>query len=267
MSTLSVAATAQPTNSPPRVKVDVTDTGTPEIFLVTVVRTDTAGRTTVVRTYDGNPLQLVTSGSTRVATIYDTEMPFGQDFTYSTLEQPANKSGVVSVTSTTPWLVHVGIPSRSVPVDLRPDTWQASERSAARGVFRPLGRANAVVSTDGQRKSRAASLTVRTETPAAGTAMELLIDDAGVLLLQVPPSLGYQMPTSYIAVGDVQEKRPSDIGAHTLRDWELPYVTVDRPAGGAQAQWTWADVIATYPTWQALIDAKATWADVLIPPS
>lgn len=268
MSTLSVVATAQSSNVPPRVKVDVTDTGSsPAITQVTVTRTDAAGNTSVVRTNDGNPLVLTTSGSNRVGTVFDYEMPYGVGVTYSTSEQPANKSSAVTVVTDSAWLVHPGVPARSMPVDFRINSFDDEDFDVNVGVFRPMGRANAVVVTDGRRQSGSSSFTVGTETLAELANLRALVADAGVLQLNVPSSLNLGIDTSYVFVMGVTVKRRSSIGTAPQRDVVMPYVTVDAPVGGSQAQYTWADVVAKYATWQDLINANATWAAVQTPTS
>jgi hypothetical protein len=42
-------------------------------------------------------------------------------------------------------------------------------------------------------------------------------------------------------------------------------VQVAMPTGGVPTSWTWADVMARYPTWQDLMDDNRTWADVMDP--
>lgn len=263
MTTLSLVATAQPANLPPRVKVDVTDTGTPAINSVTVTRTDAAGNTSVVRTPDGGPLQLTTSGSNRVGTVYDYEMPYGVGVTYSTSEQPANVSGSVSVTSASVWLVHPGVPDRSMPILVQ--SVSATTRGVNRGVFYPMGRANAVVVTDGRRQLVAGSVNLLTQTDEERRALVDLLADAAVLQLNVPASKAFGIDTAYLSVGEVTEARPSRMLQQPDRVWELPFVTVDAPVGGSQAQYTWADVVARYATWQDVINANATWAAVQTP--
>lgn len=267
MATISLVATAQSSNVPPRVKVDVTDSGTPAITQVTVTRTDAAGNTSVVRTNDGNPLILTTSGSTRIGTVFDYEMPYGIGVTYSTSEQPANKSAPVTVTSDTPWLVHPGIPARSMPVDFRVGSFESADFAVNAGVFHPMGRANAVVVTDGRRQSGASSFTVGTETLSELATLRALIADAGVMQLNVSPALGLGIDTGYIFVMGVNVKRRSNIGTAPQRDVEMPFVTVDAPVGGSQAQYAWSDVTARFATWQELIAANATWAAVQAPTS
>lgn len=268
MTTLSVTAAVQPTNLPPRVLVTVTDTGSsPAITSAVVTRTDNSGRTSIVRTPDGGPLQLAVSGSNRVGTVYDYEAPYGVPVTYSTSEQPANTSGAVTLSVADAWLIHVGVPDRSLPLDLRVGSFAEESRASNAGVFYPMGRRNAVVVSDGQRKGRQSSLVVAAETLAEFDAFDSLVDDAGVLLLNVPASLGLGISTAYVFIQDVRYKRLTDIGSIPNRDIEMPYVVVDAPVGGSQAQYTWADVIAKYPAWQAVKDANTTWAAVQAPTS
>jgi hypothetical protein len=73
MATIALVATPQPDNIPPRVRLDVTATGTPTVTAVTVTRLDPDGRWRRVRTADDGP-QPLTSGT---ATLYDPEAPAG----------------------------------------------------------------------------------------------------------------------------------------------------------------------------------------------
>jgi hypothetical protein len=268
MAVLSVTATPEPLNSPPRVRIDVTDVGNaPAITSVTVTRSEVAsGRVITVRSNDGNPLPLSeVSASSRLGVIYDYEAPFGAEFVYSTLQQPDEVSATVVSDSEVPWLIHPGAPLLSQPTALRVGSFATRRRAVRSGVFYPLGRDTAVVVTDGRRKAPESSLIVHTETPAGLEAIVDLIDDAGVLLMNVPQHLGLHVATCYIAVGDVDENRLSDIGEDPKRDFVMPYVQVAMPTGGVPTSWTWADVMARYPTWQDLMDDNRTWADVMDP--
>jgi hypothetical protein len=97
MSTVTVVATVEASNVPPRVRLDVTDTGTPNLFATTVTRLNPDGSTSPVRTPDGNPLTLVTSGTDRVGTVYDYEADYGAPVSYSTAESPTVVSSPVTV--------------------------------------------------------------------------------------------------------------------------------------------------------------------------
>lgn len=263
MSTIAVAVTAQPANVPPRVKVDITDSGTPAITSVNVVRKDAAGNTTPVRTPDGGPLQLVTSGSTRVGTVFDYEAFYGVAYTYSTVEYPAGVSSSVTLAVADPWLVHLGIPGRSMQVLIQ--SMSDRTRAVQRGVFQPMGRADSIVITDGRRKNPEGSLQLLTRTDAERVALDTLLSDAGTLLLNLPASKNWGQSSAYVSIGDVTEQRPGRVLSVPDRIWELPYTPVSRPVGGQQATYTYADVQAKYATYQALLDANVTYAAVLSP--
>lgn len=265
MTTITMATTVQASNVPPRVKVDITDSGTPNITSVTVTRLDPSGQTATVRTPDGNPLVLTTSGTTRIGTVYDYEMPLGSAVTYSTVERPTVTS-TVTIDSPVVWLVHPGVPALSMPVDFRIDSFQAEQFAVKSGIFYPMGRRNAVVVTDGRRRGAIGSFTVGTETLAELGQLQALIDDAGVLLLNVPTPFGLGIDSQYVSIQDVTIRRRSNIGSDPQRDVEMPYVVVDSPAGGSQAQWAWTPgVTGQYATWTALMAGEPTWADVLAP--
>jgi hypothetical protein len=266
MATLSVTAVPEPDAQPPQVRIEVVDAGnSPAITSVTVTRT-IGGETVAVRSNDGNPLQLEPSGTdTRFGVISDPELFFGEEAVYSTLQQPSSTSDPVTVNSDQVWLTHPGLPILSRPVNLRAGSFRSRKRPAKTGVFYPQNRNTAIVVTDGRRKKPESSFIVSTETAQEFEQIEDLIDDAGILLLNVPPQLGLLIKSAYIAVLDVDEDRRSDIGEDPQRDWVMPYVEVARPVGGTPTSWTWADVMATYPTWQDVIDANRTWADLLEP--
>lgn len=262
MANPTLVATVQASNVPPRVKIDVTDTGTPTVTSVTVTRLDPSGFTSTVRTPDGNPLVLTTSGSNRIGTVYDYEMPLGSPVTYSLVQNTAS-TATVTVTSSLIWLVHPGVPALSMPITVA--SLGSRVRRVKQGVFFPMGRANPVVVTDGSRKGVAGSLDIQTFTLAELGALEALTADGGVLLLNIPAGLNWGIPTSYIAIGDMEEARLVDYGPEPRRYVTLPFQVVDSPIGGSQAQWTWANVTAQYATWSALMAGEPTWADVLAP--
>jgi len=264
MATISVSAAAQPEHVPPRVQVNVTDSGNPAISSVTVVRLNLAtGAMATVRTADGNPLPLSASGSTRTAILYDHEAPFGVPVTYYTLEQPGNTSAQLTLAVPRVWLVPPGVPGKGVAVTVA--TWGERTRQATRGVFYPMGRTSPVVITDGARKSAAGSLQVVTLTDADRRAMNALLDDSSVVLLNVPAANPWGVDTCYVSFGDSVETRVSRIAAEPGRMWTLPYVVVDSPIGGAQSQWTWQNVIDTYATWNDVMAANSTWAQLQTP--
>lgn len=261
MSVITVVPTVEAGNNPPRVRLDVTDTGTPAIFSVNVTRLNPDGRTVPVRTGDGQPLTLATSGSDRVGILYDYEMPYGLEVGYGI------EGGSTTVAVTVPvdgvWLVHPGVPALSVPVELRAGSLDEEGLSIGQGVFWPMGRSTPIVVTEGTRRGAQSSMIVAAETSSEVARLRSLLSDGGPLLLNVPPSLGFDWDTSYIAVSDVTISRlPNTPGNYQQRDVEMPFVVVDRPAGGSQAQRsytdlfeyaTYSDLLVKYPTYLALL--------------
>ena len=257
--TVTVTPTVELGNTPPRVRLNITasagETST------TVTRLDPDGDTVPVRTEDGGPLPI----SAGVGLLYDYEMPYGLSVTYSSLESPGTVSAQVTAAESQIWLVHVGVPALSVPVELNADSFAEEEWGAEQGVYWPLGGEFPIVHTDGQRKAPASSVVVRTHTLDELEAVRTLLSDMGTLLLNVPVSLGLGVDACYVAVGPVRNRRLVNIGGDPNRVIPLPYQVVDRPVGGSQAQRTLVDLLA-YPTLGSLQAQYPTLLDLLAGP-
>jgi hypothetical protein len=263
VSTVTVVPTLEPGHTPPRVRLDVTDSGTPALFGASVVRLDPDGRKTAVRTIDGGPLTLTTVGSDRVGTVYDYEPQYGATVSYSTLESPGLVTSPVILDVPDVWLVHVGIPALSMPIVVAGITGR--HRPVDRGVFRPKGRKFPIVQSDGQRKAPSYTLTVRTTTDEQRRALDTLIDDSSVLLLNVPVAKGWGIGAEYVSIGDSDEDRLWQFAREQRRVWPLPMDVVDRPAGGVRPERTLADLVA-FADLQAIADAYDSLFDVAAGP-
>lgn len=247
--TTSITATAEPSATPPRVRLDVTTSQTS----LTLYRVAQDGARTAVRSYDGGPFP-VTAG-TLVA--YDPEAPAGLPVTYTASGTGVTDSAAVTVTGDRVWLTHPGVPSRSQPVivaELSPREYDANQ-----SVRYPLGRRFPIVASDGQRKAATYDLTIRTETLDDMGAVELLLDDLCPLLLNVPADMEWGQVAEYVAVGRVTAGRIVDWGPHPMREWTLPCSVVARPPGGSQVDNTYAKSLALYPTYGARYAAHATY--------
>jgi hypothetical protein len=143
--------------------------------------------------------------------IYDPELPFGEVATYSTLQQPASVSDPVTVDSDSAVAGHPGLPILSRPIVLRAGSFGRGSGRLSPGCStrrtghrdrrhrRPAEEAGVVVHRlHGDREEF--------------EQIEALIDDAGILLLNVPKHLGLLIPSAYINVLDIDEDRRSDIG-------------------------------------------------------
>lgn len=256
--TVTVTATPQPSNIPPRIQLAVS--GTTEKS-TTVTRLNADGSQVPVRTSDGGPLVL--SGST---TLFDYEAPFGQAVSYSSLESPSSVSTQVSLGVSQVWLIHPGVPSVSMPVqNFRPGTWSKWAAAVKQGVFYPMGRTNPVVISDGSRKGVTSSMTVLTRSNDERDWLNALISDAGTLLLNIPTGLGYAVQTSYVALGDADYSPVTDKLFETWVDVTLPFFVVDRPAGGSQALRSYTDLLS-FASYQALQAAYTDYTALLAGP-
>lgn len=263
MATITVVPTVEAGNSPPRVKLDVTDTGTPALFAATVTRMNPDGSTSVVRTATGGPVVLSTSGSNRVGQVYDYAMPYGAAVSYSTVESPGTVSAGVTVAASRAWLVHPSVPSISRPITIADVS--ARQRRVMRGVYYPMGRRNPVVQTDGARKAAEYTLSLYVGTAQERDDLESLIDDASVLLLNVPADLGWGIGAEYVSVGDTSEERVGRFLGESSRVFRLPLTVVDSPVGGTTAERTYADLL-TFSSYAELNAAYATYAALLAGP-
>ena len=263
MSTVTVVPTVDSASAPQRVQLAVTDSGTPALFATTVTRLDPDGVWRNVRTTDGNPLTLTTSGSNRVGTLSDYEAPYGTPVKFSTIESPATQSSPVTVNETRVWLIDPGVPALSVPISVA--SFGTVTRPVQRGVFHPMGRGYAVVQTDGRRDAPESVVEVRTDTLPELAALRALLSGAGALLLNVPASLNWGVDTCYVSIGDVEEARLVDYAAEPKRYVSLPYVVVDMPIGGSQSSRTYADLFA-FTTYAALSAGYGTYTQLLAGP-
>lgn len=266
MSAVAVVATVEPSTGPqdpPRVRLDITDTGTPEVFSTTVTRLDPDGRTVPVRTQDGGPVALTTSGSTRTALLYDYEPPFGTPVTYSTTATPS-ASVTVTVVESRVWLIHPGVPALSMPLSVA--AFGSRTRPVQRGLHWPVGSKHPVVQTDGQRKAPEGVIELNTFTLQELAHFEALTNDASTLLLNVPADYGWGVDTDYVSLGDLEEARLIEYAGEPRRLHSLPFQVVGRPEGGTQAERTYADVLADNATYADLRANYSTYFDVLAGP-
>lgn len=254
---LTITATPQPHAVPPAVSVQVTDTsgGTTAVTVQRFVGGIAAG---TIRTGDGGPAPL-TSGT---ATLLDGEAPFGQPITY--VANTAAISAPVVLNVTRPWLINPGHPSLSMPITIA--NAGTRSRDLRQGVLWPLMRARPIVRTDGQRRAPTATITVRTSTITELDALDAILDDTSVLLLNVPLSNLWGLGAEYIAVGKVDEERLVQVGASPHRHWTLPYQVTDAPLGGTGSGSsytggrTYADINADLTS---TLGHAPTWAEVV----
>lgn len=254
---ITLTATPEPSNAPPRVLIQLTYTGQTS---ATIVRNDPDGTQTPVRLAE--PATLDGTGSW---VGYDYESWFGASTTWTAT------TGAGSVTSSAAtlsvpdvWLRHPGVPSLSQRVDFQGEGTPV--RAAVRAVLQPLGRATPVVVSDGRRKSKAGQITLRTKSDAETDALLALLDDLSQLLLDVPPDklYGSTLRHQYLSLGDLTESRlRPDYYPHPWRIWTSEYNVVGRPAGGIVAQRTYGTVLGAQATYQDVLTRFTTYTALL----
>lgn len=258
----TLVSTPEPDASPPRIRIDISDTRVNPVSKVTVYRRNPDGRTYAVRTSDAGPLLL----SDGMATIYDYEPWYGAPAVYST-DVLGGPSTAATLDVDDIWLVHVGVPAKSVRLHSVVELGEGS-RPTSTVLYKVMGREDPVPVSSGRRALAAGSLAIRTETDAERRAFDSLLNDDAPVFLNVPASLDWGMDPSYLALLDFQFKRTVRYGPVPLREWAGPYQVIGRPGGGTQAAVTWADVAAKYPTWAAIAAAGVdSWAELAAPTS
>lgn len=247
-------ATPQPGNDPPRVLLELEYTGQTE---ATVTRLDPDGREQLVRL--GEPAPLVGG----LWTGYDYESWFGQPATYTAATAGGSITATpVTLTVDAAWLRHPGVPDLSILVHFEGEGDPV--RAVNQAILEPLGRRDPIVVSDGRRKSKRGTLTLRTYDSTELAALLGILDDVTPLLLDVPPDWAYGLDHQYLAIGDLTENRfRPDYYPHQWRVFTAPYVVVGRPAGGLQAEWTYADVLAMWGTYTDVRNNYDTHNDLL----
>jgi hypothetical protein len=253
---ITLTATPQPNNVPPRVLLQLEYTGQTS---ATITRTDPDGNAVPVRLAD--PATLVGGFWTG----YDYEAWFEESTTWTATTSAGSVTSapaVLAVADT--WLCHPGVPALSQRVDFQGEGTPV--RSVVQSVLQPLGRRTPIVVSDGRRRAKAGQITLRTRTAAEEDALLALLDDVTPLLLIVPPSKGFgrSLRHQYLALGDLSEGRVRpDYYPFPWRTWTAPYNVVGRPAGGVQSQRTYADVLAAHASYAELRTRYGTYTDVL----
>lgn len=249
-------ATPQPLNTPPRTLLQLTYTGQTSAV---ITRSDPDGRERPVRL--GEPAALDVSGSW---VGFDYESWFGEPSTYTAVTGAGSlTTSSVTLDATAIWLRHPGVPSLSLPIDFQGEGEPV--RPVNQAILEPLNRRTPIVVTDGRRRAKRGTITIRTATADEADALLDLLDDTSVLLLDIPPARTLNMaPHQYLSLGDLTEgRRRPDYYPNPHKIFTAPYVVVDRPAGGLQAERTYDTVLADFASYTAVKNAYATYTDLL----
>lgn len=155
------------------------------------------------------------------------------------------------------WLKFIAKPALNRRVTLT--GWDSVGRQNRNAAFTVRGRPDPIVVTD-VHSSRTTTINVRTESIQEGEALEAALSSGYPAFLHTPQGLA--LPTMYVAIGDIEYRRPSSY-SHA-RAWTIDLTEVAAPPPSVFGPpTTWADIIAAYPTWRDLMNAFPTWRDVM----
>lgn len=237
----------------------------PFVASATIVRVDPDGATSPVRNVEPGLVASVWVG-------YDHEAPLDAAVTYrATTTDPSGAGIAVTSEATTvdsggrAWLKHPGKPGLNRRVKVRENGKR--QAPARRGVHRPTDRPDPVVISQ-PRQSDSRVVVLQTDgTWADQTALDELLADGAVLLLQTPAAWGGESLYASVDTADVE---PLDVLNGTMweRRYTLPYDVTKRPPGAATGAYgvTCADVLSAYLTCAALLAGEATCADLATQP-
>lgn len=203
-------------------------------------------------------------------TIDDVEMPWNTALQYVAVVTTASgtatyTSATVTVAPPTPWAIHPTIPSRSVQLDSGDFSALGvvsigAETQAANSTSHPiLGSPYPVITTSGSRNSTTGQLVLATVTSEERVAVNLLVDDQTPILICFPTDWGWDWDNGYYAIGDVNRDRFAQYGPEHRRVFTLPYTRVLSPAGDVQSDWSYAQMLANFTSYDALNNAFADY--------
>lgn len=252
-----LTVTPEPDNLPPRVKIEV-DSGS----------ADALENLRILR--DGASIRQVPASGFASVVAYDYELPRGVDVRYTATatvdEDEDSAEATTRVDSVDGWMIHPRYPELSVAVHrFGEPVWIQSfgrrSRSAQAMQHAILGSSMPVTTTGGPRRADARTMQIVSSTDDAAQSLENLFLDETPVLFRFPPDWEVDFTEGFYAVGDLDDDRPSGIDPTTV--WTVPLQLVRAPASTVVAEWSWADLIAEYPTWQDVLDAFPTWYAVL----
>lgn len=259
---MTISATAQPLNSPPRVLISVSVPAGNTMSALSVWRDDSNGRTLI-------RVQPLTGFDSR--TVFDYEAPYGQAVVYgwavtygaTTVTEFA---APVTLAPADAWLIAPQSPSLSFPLaqtdPARAGLRAMSSQSYATNttVHQILGAALPVTTTSGPRQAQATGLEVTTVTAQEQTDLTALLATDVPILVNVPPAWGVAVPFGYFQIGDVDVDRLSDAGTDAARVFTLPMTQVRTPVVDVEADWTYADVATDFANYLSLLGAYASYS-------
>jgi hypothetical protein len=262
--TLTIVATPLPSDPEPRIQLNITDTaGGGSAF--TLTRTDPDGRSRKI-IIEPNPH--LTSGSWAG---YDYHAPFNESVTYTATTTVAATSASVVLSMSTSWLIHRTNPALSVQIDKVMSTSDRVATSTGMPHW-AFGAEFPVVRNENVRHAKSGSVTLKAFTKAKLAALESILHDSGVILMNLTngnSAAWFDVSWAWIQPGDVTYANPTGNGwvYYPTRDVTFTYQIVDVPAGAISPLWTYgmllADV-ADFPSYASVASGYHNYGDVVI---
>jgi hypothetical protein len=136
--------------------------------------------------------------------------------------------------------------------------WSEISRPSRNVLYEVRERADPVIVTAGH-SSRRVTLTLRTWTVDETNALDESLRQGIPLFLHMPA--GYPLPSLYAVPGDYSHVKPSRRSRGSI--WTLPLTEVAPPAPSIYGTGTtWATVLDAYATWGDLLTSAPTWQGV-----
>lgn len=254
-------ATAEPSNNPPRVKLEI-DAWTASAN-VSIFRHDPNGSITPVREAEAVDPFVLDGGGDGI--MYDYEMWFEDSFSYEAKEAlNVLTTSTVSMPVSDVWLICPGRPSLSFTPDVQNDSDENYDADSS--INWPDRSQYPIIVSSGRRKSKSATMTFRSWTLVERDQLLAIMQFLDVLLLNVPPSFGWDFSHQYMGFGKLEVKRLVEgynAARQPFREYVVPYNVTARPAGGVQAEWTFDGVFNAFATFNDALANYDDFADML----
>jgi hypothetical protein len=186
---------------------------------------------------------------------------------YSTSTTLTETSDPVTLDVDDMWLIHPAVPGLSV--SLAHDDVDMNNVQNIGDITLPsratrhdiLGQKNPISVSSSPRGSDNLVFQIAVEDSGQESALRGLFADQTPILFQVPPDWNLGFASDFYDVGDVTIGRQVQQYGEDSRVFSLPLVAVESPIVTItpDAVWTWADVFATYASWDVVKLAYNSW--------
>jgi len=189
---------------------------------------------------------------------------------YGAVTDVAGASEPVAMPSDRGWLIHPTRTNISVPLDrtsVGVDVASLGEvdNGATQTIHRVIGASRPTVNAAGPRLDDELTLTLATATADQRIAVRTLLADQTPILINIPPSWGYELDYGFYAVGTTSTQRLAQMPDLPDRRIVMPLIAVDPPLGGlVETGWSNAQLAIDFATNDEMLAAFASNNDLLL---